>query len=243
MIVIKKLSFYSLLMLIVPLFVWATGWQWAGDQHFIPSLDYPLYWLTETGSVPYAIITCVLFMLWIMWLTRKRYSWLLVGFICAVSVIGTQAVKTVAKATFAEPRPYVMQMMGDQTEQFYELDRSKRADLVATYYKASEYPLIAHHRANETGYSFPSGHAIFSVSWLLVFGGLLLGMRGQAVIFAQLFAMVWSMLMLISRLRLGMHFPIDLFVSTILAWAFHIVLFVWIIPPLSKWQFFQKRGE
>lgn len=239
---IKKLTFYTVLMLIIPLAVWGMGWHWTGDQNLIPTLDLPLYWLTETGSVPYAIITCVILMLWLMLLTRKHYSWILVGAICASSVLGTQVIKTVAKTVFAEPRPYVQQMMGARAEQFYELDRDQRAVLVKEYYKASEYPLIAHHRENETGYSFPSGHAIFSVSWLLVFAGLLFGRGGQAVIFAQGFALVWSALMLVSRLRLGMHYPIDLFVSTLLAWAFHIVLFVWIIPFVENWKLFQKRG-
>lgn len=238
----QKLTFYTLLMLIIPVVAWLAGWQWAGDENVIGILDYPLYWLTETGSVPYAIITCVVLMLWLMYLARQRYSWLLVGAICTGSVIGTQAIKTVAKHSFAEPRPYVVAMMGEQTEQFYELNRDERAVLVAQHYQGSPYPLIANHRANETGYSFPSGHTIFSVSWLLVFAGLLAGLKGQAVAFAKIFAISWSALMLISRLRLGMHYPIDLFISTLIAWIFHLVLFIWIVPYLENWTLFRKRG-
>lgn len=48
--------------------------------------------------------------------------------------------------------------------------------------------------------------------------------------------------MLISRLRLGMHYPIDLFVSTLISWVFHIIVFVWIIPLLETFKIFQKRG-
>lgn len=239
---IKKLSFYTFLMLLVPFTAWAINWTWQGDHQLHPVFDNFLYWLTETGSAPYAIVPCLLLMLWLIKLTRSRYSWLLVAAVCAGSVLGTQIIKTAAKAVFAEPRPYVQQMMGDNTEQFYELDRDQRALLVKEHYKESEFPLIARHRAHETGYSFPSGHTIFSVSWLLVFAGLLFGMRGQAVVFAQIFATLWSALMLISRLRLGMHFPIDLFISTLTAWLFHIVLFVWIVPYLETWDLFKKRG-
>lgn len=238
----QKLTFYTLLMVIIPIIVWLTGWQWAGDSHLITVVDYPLYWLTETGSVPYALITCVLLMLWLMYLTRRRYSWLLVGAVCAGSVIGTQAIKTVAKHTFAEPRPYVVAMMGENTEQFYDLTRQARGELVAAHYQNSPYPLIAKHRENETGYSFPSGHTIFSVSWLLVFAGLLAGLTGQAVVFAKIFAILWSALMLISRLRLGMHYPIDLFISTLIAWGFHLVVFIWLVPHLENWTLFRKRG-
>ncbi|MDH2998711.1 phosphatidylglycerophosphatase [Pasteurellaceae bacterium LFhippo2] len=243
----KNLSFYTFLMLLVPLAVCATGWQWAGDEHLIHALDYPLYLLTETGSVPYALITCVLLMLWLMWLTRKHISWFLVGAICAISVVGTQGIKTVAKSAFAEPRPYVVQMMGEQSEQFYELTRDQRALIVEERSKDSEHRYAVEHRLHETGYSFPSGHTIFSVSWVLVFVGLLSGIKGQAVTFAKIFAVSWSIMMLISRLRLGMHYPIDLFVSTLLAWAFHLVLFIWIVPYLKTWKLFkrfelQKRG-
>lgn len=239
----SRLSFYTLLMLLVPFAVWLTGWQWLGDQDFLPWLDYPLWLITETGSAPYALLPCVLLMLWLMKLTRKRYSWLLVGAICAGSVLGTQAIKTVAKFGFAEPRPYVVQMMGAQTEPFYALPRTERAELVAQHYKESELHLIVQHRMNETGYAFPSGHTIFAVSWLLVFAGLLHGMQGQAVRFAKIFATIWALLMLISRLRLGMHYPIDLFASTLIAWLFHLALFIGIVPRVEKWRWFAYRNR
>lgn len=241
---VNKLSFYTALMLCIPLFVWATGWNWVNDAHLISGFDTFMYFLTESGSVPYALITCVVFMLWLMKLAAKRYSWILVGAICATSVIGTQAIKTVAKHTFAEPRPYVVQMMGGETqaEQFYELSRDERAVLVAQHYQNLDFPLVAKHREGETGYSFPSGHTIFAVSWLLLFAGLLIGIRSQAVVFAQGFAVVWAALMLISRLRFGMHYPIDLFISTLIAWIFHCVLFVWIIPFAERFSLFKKRG-
>lgn len=241
---INKLSFYTALMLCIPLFVWVTGWHWVNDAHLISGFDTFMYFLTESGSVPYALITCVVFMLWLMKLAAKRYSWILVGAICATSVIGTQAIKTVAKNVFAEPRPYVVQMMGGevQAEQFYELSRDERAVLVAQYYQNHNFPLVVKHREGETGYSFPSGHTIFAVSWLLLFAGLLIGIRSQAVVFAQGFALVWAALMLIGRLRFGMHYPIDLFISTLIAWIFHCILFIWIIPFAERFSLFKKRG-
>lgn len=241
---VNKLSFYTALMLCIPLFAWATGWHWVDDSHLVHGFDTFMYFLTESGSAPYALITCVVFMLWLMKLASKRYSWFLVGAICATSVIGTQAIKTVAKNVFAEPRPYVVKMMGSeaQAEQFYELPRSEREVLVAQHYQNHEFPLVAEHRITETGYSFPSGHTIFAVSWLLLFAGLLSGIRSQAVIFAQAFAFIWAVLMLVSRLRFGMHYPIDLFVSTLIAWIFHCVLFVWAIPFAERFSLFKKRG-
>ena len=238
----KKLTFYTSLMLLIPVFTWAIGWQWQLNSNFIyPEFDHALFFLTETGSTPYALITCVLLMLLVMWLTRQRYSWLLVGFICASSVVGTQIIKEGAKAVFKEPRPFVTQMFQAGTESFYAQPKATQEELVLAYTQP-ENKFVVEHQADELGYSFPSGHTIFAVSWLLVFAGFLFGLRGQAVILAQFFAICWAALMLISRLRLGMHYPIDLFVSTLIAWGFHLVVFIWIIPYLETWTLFKKRG-
>ncbi|MGX3066164.1 phosphatase PAP2 family protein [Ursidibacter arcticus] len=229
-------------MLIIPLATWVIGWQWALDTNLqMSALDFGLFILTETGSTPYALITCVLFMLWLMWLTRKRYSWFLVGFICASSVVGTQIIKEGVKAVFKEPRPFVTQMFQTETEGFYALPKVEQEKQVLTF-SQPDISFVTEHQADELGYSFPSGHTIFAVSWLLVFAGFLFGLSGQAVILTQIFAILWAGLMLISRLRLGMHYPIDLFVSTLISWLFHLIVFVWVIPYLSQWQWFKKRG-
>ncbi len=239
---LKKLSILTLLMLVIPLVAWAIDWQWALNTNFgHSSLDWGLFVLTETGSTPYALITCVIFMLWLMWLVRHRYSWLLVGFICASSVVGTQIIKEGTKAVFKEPRPFVTQMFQSNTEQFYALPKTEQATEVMKFAQ-TDNQFVVEHQADELGYSFPSGHTIFAVSWLLVFGGLLFGVRQQAAIFAQIFALSWAALMLISRLRLGMHYPIDLFVSTLIAWAFHLVAFIWCVPVLENFKIFKKRG-
>ncbi len=239
---LKKLSAFTFLMLLVPLITWAIGWQWSlGIEYHSFDLDYWLFILTETGSTPYALITCVLFMLWLIWLARKRYSWVLIGFICATSVIGTQAIKEGAKSIFKEPRPFVTEMFQTQTAHFYALPKIDQEKEVLKFAKTDDNFAVMH-QADELGYSFPSGHTIFAVSWMLVFAGLLFGLGGQAVVLAQIFAICWAGLMLISRLRLGMHYPIDLFVSTLIAWAFHILLFTWIVPYLQTWNLFKKRG-
>ena len=239
---VKKLSFLTFLMLLIPLTAWVIGWQWNLQTNLaINPFDWALFILTETGSTPYALITCVLFMLWLMWLARARYSWFLVGFICATSVVGTQVIKEGAKAVFKEPRPFVTQMFQADTEAFYALPKTEQEVAVLKFVQPDNQ-FVVEHQADELGYSFPSGHTIFAVSWMLMFAGLLFGVRGQAVVFAQIFAILWAGLMLISRLRLGMHYPIDLFVSTLIAWVFHLIIFLWAIPFLEKWTLFKKRG-
>ncbi|WP_132501139.1 phosphatase PAP2 family protein [Nicoletella semolina] len=219
-------------MLVIPLATWGLSWQWttALDYQDFDG-DFWLFILTETGSVPYALITCVVFMLWIMWLVRKHYSWLLVGVMCASSVVGTQLIKEGAKAIFKEPRPFVSEIFINQSEAFYRLSKTEQREALIENYPLPHF--VAHHQAKELGYSFPSGHTIFAVSWLLLFGGFLAGLRGKAVVFAQIFAIVWSGLMLISRLRLGMHYPIDLLASTLISWGFHLVFFIWYLPRVA----------
>lgn len=233
---LKKLSWLTLLMLAIPATVWLLNWQW--QPNLTSSWDHALLLLTETGSTPYALITCVLLMLCLMWLARRRYSWFLVGFLCATSVVGTQAIKEGAKAVFKEPRPFVEVYFKPNPEQFYALPKTEQEAAVLQFSQSGNAVVVAH-QADELGYSFPSGHTIFAVSWLLMFGGLLYQARGQAVFFAQFLAILWAGAMLISRLRLGMHYPIDLFASTLIAWLFHLVLFIMVVPKLEQWRWFK----
>lgn len=249
---IKKLSLFTCLMLLIPVMIWISGWHWTLNTLIgMFSVSEIAVHFTNSASSPYALITCVIFMLWIMFLTRKRYSLLLVGFICAGSVIGTQVIKESAKAVFKEPRPFVEQIQqsgllpqsGFAENNFYVLSKQQQAEITEkTALSVPDALPAVDHQAGELGYSFPSGHTIFAVSWLLLFAGFLFRISGQAVIFTQLFAIFWAAGILATRLYLGMHFPIDLFVSTLIAWAFHLVVFVWTIPYLETWNFFKKRN-
>ncbi len=240
--VVKKLSFLTFLMLLIPTTVWFLEWRWTLETNLgINLTDWFLFVLTEMGSVPYAVITCILFILWLIWLTRSRYSWMLVSLVCLISLGTTQITKDGMKVIFKEPRPFVTQMFQADTTAFYALPKPEQEAAILKFAQP-ENQFVVEHQADELGYSFPSGHTIFAVSWMLMFAGLLFGMRGQAVIFAQIFTILWAGLILISRLRLGMHYPIDLFVSTLIAWGFHLIIFLWLIPFLEKWTLFKKRG-
>lgn len=58
---LKRFSLYTLLLCVVPIFTYFIDWHWQSNE--VASLDYFLYFLTETGSTPYAIITCIAFAL------------------------------------------------------------------------------------------------------------------------------------------------------------------------------------
>ncbi|AHG73068.1 phosphatase PAP2 family protein [Mannheimia bovis] len=241
----KKFSLYTLAMLLIPVVTWLANWQWSlAIQYPEYGFDYFLFLITETGSVPYAIATCVIFTLLLAWVVRKRYSLFFVIAVCVASMVATQGLKTAMKSTFQEPRPFVSALFEDKSVDFYKLTREQRG-LAVTEKIGPQQNFVTAHQAKEVGYSFPSGHTIFAVSWLLLVVGFCLNMRGQAVVFAHIFAIIWAALMLISRLRLGMHYPIDLFISSLLAFLTNLALFVWFVPWLQKtnpFNLFHKRA-
>ena len=58
------------ILLIMPLIMWISGWNWEPGQtrwwlHF-------LYWLTETVTQPWGIITHVVLCAWFLWCLRFR---------------------------------------------------------------------------------------------------------------------------------------------------------------------------
>ena len=237
---LKRLSLYTLLLCLVPLFVWATGWHWSG-QTALYDYDHPLYWLTETGSTPFAIGTCVVFALLFGVFFRNRKQWLVAVAIMVASMVVTQGVKTVVKSAFKEARPfitYVAEQNQTSTDEFYAHNRKERAQIVEQFYQNQPQTpeWIKSHYAHEVGYSFPSGHTIFAASWLMMAVGFatLVGKKSRAEKILIGAVTIWALLMLISRVRFGMHYPIDLLVSTLLAWALHLGLFKLLETPKTK---------
>ncbi|WP_044470916.1 phosphatase PAP2 family protein [Mannheimia massilioguelmaensis] len=239
---LKRLSLYTLLLCLVPIFAWISGWHWQGDEE-ITNFDHFLYWLTETSTAPYALMTCGVFALLFFPFAKTKNQWIFIVLVLAFSTVITQGVKTGLKHVFAEPRPYVEQLAQDSgasAEYFYDQTKAQRKIIVNNYYtsKAETPTWLVKHRMEEVSYSFPSGHTIFAVSWLLLVAGfmrLLNDTSIKAKIFVFLTAL-WAVLMLISRLRLGMHYPIDLLVSALISWGLHCALFIF----LEKKQFFAK---
>lgn len=228
---LKRLSLYTLLLCLAPIFTWIFPWHWHGDLE-PTQFDYALYWLTETGSVPYAAITCVVFALLYFLMIQNKKQGILVIVLMAVSVISMQVIKEGMKALFAEPRPFVTELAeksGISTEMFYAEERDQRKEIVLNYYKDKpQIPdWIVKHHSDETGYSFPSGHSIFAAGWLMLavgFGKLLAYQQPRLSLLTGVITL-WAILMLISRLRLGMHYPIDVLISTLIAWLFHLIFF------------------
>ncbi|QIW16237.1 hypothetical protein A4G20_07775 [Pasteurellaceae bacterium RH1A] len=243
---LNKLSFYTFFMLLVPLTAWALDYQWQ-MSHMIGQLGLTFLVLTwtDTGSVPFAFMTCVLLAYWLLHFTKGRYNWRLVLAVCFFSQLGTQAIKEGMKQIFQEPRPFVVQLeqtSGLKTTDFYKLTEDQQAEVTLNSAKIEDEHWVAQHQAGELGYSFPSGHTIFAASWLMIFAGFLHGLNELGVRLTLGFMTLWAAGILASRVYLGMHYPIDLFVSSLIAWALHLFIFLRTIPFLETFTFFNKRG-
>ncbi|CDF98851.1 phosphatase PAP2 family protein [Avibacterium paragallinarum] len=241
---LKRLSLYTLLLCCVPFFAWLINWHWQGDTNYT-QIDTLLYFITETGSSPYAILTCAFFALVYFFAIRNKKQALAVIAVMAISVGVTQGVKSVLKTVFAEPRPFIVQL-GEKSsvspDYFYGQPRKVREQIVLDYYADKQIDMhLVHHRSKETGYSFPSGHSIFAATWLMLAVGFgqLLGRNNKGMKYLTAGIAVWAVLILVSRLRLGMHYPVDLLASVLIAWLFHCVLFV----LLPRWRIFQPKNQ
>lgn len=237
------LSLLSALMLCMPCYFWLTDYHWALNQH-VGHSDESLFWIvfTQTGSPPYAIITILILLILLLYLTRKSHHWQTVVIVCAVSLGTTQAIKSGIKQLVTEPRPYVAQMQTtgylqsfDLTEKsYYQLKKKERAPIVRDRTAIADEWLVTDYQATELGYSFPSGHTIFAVSWLLLAVGFLAKNRTAVAWLFQAALTIWAAAILYSRVWLGMHYPIDLFVSILLAWVVHLILFGLCVPHWEK---------
>lgn len=231
--VIKKTIVPLILFLIIPLSVITVNWQWQPTS--INDTSKYLFWVTETASFPWAIITSGLFfLLFYLKLVNKTKKTLLLLWLVLVSTIsGGQVVKSIIKQQTAKARPYVLWLDKEfnlNEQQFYSQTRSeRRADVEKLLTNSTIIPKwLSNHWQNETGYAFPSGHTLFAVTWTFL-AIMLLGFKRHFFIVS--IVTIWSLLIETSRLLLGMHSAYDLILGIMLAWLISLICCFYI----KKW--------
>lgn len=227
---LKRFSIYAMFLCIVPILAWLFNWHWQID-HTYDGFSYVLYILTETAGKPYSIITSAIFAFVYFWQLKNKKMALKVVAVMALVVCFTLGIKSVVKPLVQEDRPFMQQILMTlpQGEHFYQLKKSQRARLVKQFHQhnAPQTPQwLIQHRASKTGFAFPSGHSMFVATWVMLLVGFA-GIFSRYPLFAYLAkgATIWAMLVLLSRLQLGMHFPIDEIVSIFIAWAVNVGVF------------------
>ena len=223
--VIKKTIVPLILFLIIPLSVITVNWQWQPTS--INNTSKYFFWLTETASFPWAIITSgLLFLLFCLLLvnkTKKMISLLLLILVSAM--LGGQIIKSLIKQQTAESRPYVLWLAKEyhfNDKQFYSQTRAERkATIEQLLVNSNTIPnWLAQHWQNETGYAFPSGHTLFAATWAFLAIALLSFKRHFLIVNAII---IWSLLIETSRLLLGMHSAYDLILGIVLAWVISLI--------------------
>ncbi|PKH26823.1 phosphatidylglycerophosphatase B [Enterobacterales bacterium CwR94] len=235
--IVKRTLPATLILLLIPALVGISGWQWqpGSDSRWM----YMLFWTTETVTRPWGIVTSVILCGWFLWCLRFRLKPAVILLIILVSaVLAGQYAKAFIKEQVQEPRPYVLWLERThhvQEDHFYQLDRQARGALV-TQLVAADNTIpgwLKKHWAFETGFAFPSGHTFFAASWALLAVGILWPRRHFKTVVVL---MVWASCVMGSRLVLGMHWPRDLIVATLLSWIF-VTIATWFVVrfcgPLS----------
>ncbi|MBK4715836.1 MULTISPECIES: phosphatidylglycerophosphatase B [Tenebrionibacter/Tenebrionicola group] len=247
----KRTAFAALLLLIVPVFAMLSGWVWRPDQDAL--WLKMMYWITETVTQPWGIITHVALVGWFLWCLRFRLKAALALFtLLAIAILAGQGAKSVIKEQVRAPRPYVAWLEKTHNvpvEQFYNLKRKVRSQLVARQLQdETRIPSwLRAHWQNDTGFAFPSGHTMFAASWALLAVGLLWPRRR---IISISLLMLWACAVMSSRLLLGMHWPRDLIAATLISWLL-VTLACWLAqrfcgplaPPCKEQTEIDKRAR
>ncbi|SFT69761.1 phosphatidylglycerophosphatase [Kosakonia arachidis] len=230
--IVKRTTVGALILLVMPLAVWVSGWSWQPGQprwwlHF-------LFWLTETVTQPWGIITHIALCGWFLWCLRFRLKAALMLFaILGCAILVGQGLKSFVKERVQEPRPFVLwleQTHNIPADEFYALKRKARGQLVKSQLTGQhDIPgFLQKHWQKETGFAFPSGHTMFAASWALLGVGLLWPRRRT---WTLVFLLVWATGVMGSRLLLGMHWPRDLVTATLISWLL-VTLATWLAQRL-----------
>ena len=163
-----------------------------------------------------------------------------------------QGVKSLVKERVQEPRPFVIWLEKTHhipVDEFYTLKRKERGHLVKEQLSGQQDipAFLRQHWQKETGFAFPSGHTLFAASWALLAVGLLWPRRRTLTIAILL---VWATSVMGSRLLLGMHWPRDLVVATLISWLL-VTLATWLAqricgpltPPVEEAREIAQREQ
>lgn len=239
------------ILMVIPVLVWMSGWHWqpGANTAFLRAA----YWVTETVTQPWGIISHVVLCGWFLWCLRFRLKAAVMLFvILAGAILIGQGVKSWVKERVQEPRPFVLWLENThdiKTDEFYSLKRKDRGNLVKDQLASEQRvpDFLRKHWQKETGFAFPSGHTMFAASWALLGVGLLWPRRRTWTIALLL---VWATGVMGSRLVLGMHWPRDLVVATLFSWLL-VALATWLAqtlcgplaPPVEEKQEIVEREQ
>lgn len=200
-----------LALLSVPAMAYLMQWQWQPEN----STGTFLLYLVSLSAGPFLIVVFCTVLLWHLRLPVAK-SLLLILILGATLAVG-MVIKSEAKKMWQEPRPYALWMADGAAaavDAFYRLP-DKGAFILEQEFSADQVPSWQQqYWAEDTGFSFPSGHTYFAAQWALL---MLMLLWRKKTRFTLTVVFSWALLVEVGRLALGMHWPADLAVSCLLA--------------------------
>ncbi|MFQ2000767.1 phosphatase PAP2 family protein [Aeromonas veronii] len=206
-------------LLILPLLLLATlPWQ----PFLTGSLQSGWLWwsyaLTRMVDIPGIGVSGALLLL----LTRYKLKLELTPFIalgCALAALlaSDWVLKSLIKHLTEEPRPYLLwlesQALIPAIKHFYASSVDVRSEQVHAASQLLALPeWLGHHWQKEVNYAFPSGHSIAAISLAQFFGLIWLARAPTGVWLLPL----WALGIGLSRMVMGMHWPVDVLASALL---------------------------
>lgn len=118
---------------------------------------------------------------------------------------------------------------------YYDLPKDGRLAFIKYYSEADRVAINTPEKlealqrlANESPYSFPSGHSIFAATWIMIFLALAFNGRIFALWGVALVVVAWGLAVEVSRILLGYHYSHDVLASNMIAAVF-VYLTFWLI--------------
>ena len=164
----RRTAVGAALLLVMPVAVWLSGWRWQpGEQSWLLKAAF---WVTETVTQPWGVITHLILFGWFLWCLRFRIKAAIMLFaILAAAILMGQGVKSWIKDKVQEPRPFVIWLEKTYhipVDEFYTLKRAERGNLVKEQLAEEKNipQFLRSHWQKETGFAFPSGHTMFALA-------------------------------------------------------------------------------
>lgn len=214
----RQVAGFSALLILPLLLLVCLPWQ-----PFIPAWLHEdglwwLYALTRTVDLPGIAVTGAVLLL----LTRHKLKLDHAAFVALAGALFALLacdwlLKSLIKQLTEEPRPYLLWLESQSfipaIKAFYASATELRSEQVHAASQLLALPdWLSHHWQAEVNYAFPSGHSIAAIALAQFFGLIWLARAPGGVWLLPL----WALGIGLSRMLLGMHWPIDVLASALL---------------------------
>jgi phosphatidylglycerophosphatase B len=216
---VSSITCFVILVLIV--YIFPIGFSEYRNTDFLAPL---WYWITLTGGVYGSSVIILILLIYLLLIHFKKNSkkiknaFLFIGIILLIQLLSDGATQFYFKDVFKSPRPSQLYFAekafaGNNANEFYEMTPENKSEYMKEKINDSSglfeevYPPVLNSWVNESGYSFPSGHAqtAFLLGTIMAF----IIFKTNSKKYFIFIPLAWAILVGLSRVVIGIHFPFD----------------------------------